>query len=178
MLNEFLSGLARAYDDVGFFLIAVFVGPPLVIIAITVRHESSMRRLVRRLEEMFPGAPVIAGETAEVTDDDRVGKVVKLRSGWLQTMAVVVLPDRLEVWGKGVESAYIVLDRRRLQVRRQGIWVRQLGDDDVCGGLWLTDGEISVVIVPYARFARGARRALARALNDLGEDPKDHLDAI
>lgn len=178
MLAELLSGFARAYDDLGYFLIAVLLGPPVVILAIVVRYEASMWRLVTRLEEMFPGAPVIAGEAAEVTDDDRVGKVVKLRSGWLQTTAVVVLPDRLEVRRKGVEAADIVLDRRRLQVRREGIWLRQLGGDDVCTGLWLTDGDQSVIIVPYARFGRRTRGALVRALSDLGENPKDHLDAV
>ena len=177
MLDQVLDGLARAYDDVGYFLIAVWIGPPLVIWAIATRADRSMRRFVAQFEEMFPGIPTVVGEAAEVTVDDRVGKVVKLRSGWLQTAAVIVLPDRLEVWGKDAEAADIVLDRSRLEVTREGIWIRYLGGDDVSAGLWLTDGDVSVVLIPYGRSARKARRALVQALRDLGEKPEDHLDA-
>jgi len=80
MLDELLDGFARAYDDLGYFLIAIWIGPPLVILAIASRTDSLMRRFVDRFEEMFPGTPIIAGDAAEVTDDDRVGEVVQLRS--------------------------------------------------------------------------------------------------
>lgn len=177
MLDELLDGFAGAYDDVGYFLVAVWIGPPLVIWAIASRADRLMRRFVAQFEEMFPGRPIIAGQAAEVTSDDRDGKVVKLRSGWLRTSAVIVLPDRLEVWGEDAEAADIVLDRSRLEVTREGIWIRYLGGDDFPAGLWLTDGDISVVVIPYGRSARRARRALARALRDLGETPEDHLGA-
>jgi hypothetical protein len=178
MLDGLLSGFARAYDDVGYFLFVILLGPLLVVLAIHLWTVISIRRFVARFEEMFPGNRIVVGAAAEVTGDDRVGKVVKLRSGWLQTAAVVVLPDRLEVWSKDAEAAYLVLDRRRLQISKEGIWVRLLGGDDVYAGLWLTDGDLSVVVVPYSRFTRRSRRALAQALADLGEDPTDHLDAV
>lgn len=178
MLDELLSGFARAYDDLGYFLIAIWIGPPLMILAIAARTNSLMRGFVNRFEEMFPGTAIIAGDAAEVTDDDRVGEVVQLRSGWLQTTAVIVLADRLEVWSKDAEAADIVLDRSRLEVSREGIWIRYQGGDGFSAGLWLTDGDQSVIIIPHGRSARSARRALVQALRDLGESPKDHLDAV
>ncbi|WP_143033719.1 hypothetical protein [Nocardioides sp. YR527] len=131
------------------------------------------RRFARKIEAMSPGAAIIVGEAAEVTSDDLSGNLVRLESGWLQTSAVVVLPNRLEVWGKDADEADLVLDRSRLQVRTVDIWVSAFNRGHNYVGVWATDGDYTIVVVPTSRNARSTDRALSQALADLGEDVSD-----
>lgn len=136
-------------------------------------HAASVwrtRRFSRRIRAKVPSAAVIVGEAAEVTDDDLAGNLVDLESGWLERTAVVVLPDRLQVWGKDAEETGLVLDRSRLQVRTVKVWVKDFDRGYSCVGVWVTDGDCTVVIVPTDKNARRTDRALSRALADLGED--------
>lgn len=147
-------------------LIAAALGVPLYTASVL-----RTRRFARRIDERTHGDVLVVGKVAEVTDDDLSDDTVHLESGWLQLSAVVVRADSVEVWGTNAEAPQLVLDRNRLEVKRCDLVVRLFRDRHSCTvGMWVSDGNASIVLEPSSRTGRRTQQVLSQALSDLSGD--------
>lgn len=166
----------------GPYAVLIFLGACVVLGLTAVVTAPLFRRRRARLPDAVraahPGAPVIPARSAPATRKDAglAGAATDGLGKWTtSTIALAVLPDRVEVWVRGDQRPRWAVRRADAEIGVESL--RFPGQTPDLPGIRMSDGERSVHFIPYYPDIRRRRQVahLERALHDLGENPADHL---
>ncbi|MGH3353906.1 MAG: hypothetical protein ACRDPS_24810 [Nocardioides sp.] len=155
-------------DDVG--LIALFLGVPMLITGVLVARHVLPSTLDFVLDIDVPDAWVVYSfGSLGVRTDARRARARRRGLGKNEVFAVLVRPDRYEIWGRKDTKPRWEIDRHRAEidtilvlVRYTYAWGGPLPRPEYERGIHITDGERSVNIVPAGGSVDSALRALHR----------------